>query len=198
MSSAIEINEHHEAVVQAGGRALEHAIEAGKALLVMKGKIKAEGKKWAEWLTENCPDIHDRTARLYMRLAKGEPKLKAVAAKNGNAVADFSIRGAVQILSKPWPPEPRKKSAKPKAQAKPAGSDDLYQLLPATDADELFAVLQNTWDAEKLSKLAELLADDVPPLAPEDLSGVDGGTPADVLAPTATGGENGPEIGNPL
>jgi hypothetical protein len=188
--SAAEINQHHEAVVQAGGHALEHAIEAGKALSVMKETVKAEGKKWADWLAENCPDIHGRTARLYMRLAKDETKLKAAAAKNGNAVADFSIRRAAKVLSSPWPPKPGKK--KPKAKAKASG--DLYALLPAIAPD--VPVLQKTWDAEKISKLAELLADDVP-LAPEDDLSGDGGAPVD-LALTATGDENGSETGNPL
>ncbi len=47
------------------------------------------------WLAENCPDVSERTAQRYMRLAEGRSELEAKSA----TVADLTLRQAEQILS---------------------------------------------------------------------------------------------------
>jgi hypothetical protein len=94
---ASTINEEHQQVVEASQSSLEHAIEAGIGLLDAKANVKHG--TWEAWLKANCPNISLETVRLYMRLAKGEEKLKKAAAENGNAVAEMSIRGAAKLLA---------------------------------------------------------------------------------------------------
>src|SRR5262249_47076615 len=106
------INAAHRAVVQANKTSIEKAIEAGTILKACKASV-GHGA-WSKWLHDNCRDISDETARLYMRLAdeKNAPKLEAAAKQNGNAVADLSIRGAARVLRKaPTPEEKAKKEA---------------------------------------------------------------------------------------
>ena len=90
--------EHHEAVKASSG-SLDHAIKCGKMLEEAKEKV-GHGE-WVKWLTQNCPEISERTARLYMRLATNQPELEKVAKQNGNGVADLSLRGAAKAISKP-------------------------------------------------------------------------------------------------
>lgn len=47
--------------------ALEKVIECGQLLKQQKDSLKHGG--WIEWLRANCPDIHERTAQRYMKLA---------------------------------------------------------------------------------------------------------------------------------
>jgi len=95
------INAAHRAVVRANKTSIEKAIEAGTILKACKDSV-GHGA-WSKWLYDNCRDISDETARLYMRLADPEnsDKLEAAAKQNGNAVADLSVRGAAEMLAKP-------------------------------------------------------------------------------------------------
>jgi hypothetical protein len=85
----------YKAVMKAEGSALERAIECGKYLALAKENVEeARPKhKWSAWLSEHCPDIHQNTAALYMRLADPE---------NADAIADCkSIREADMKLRQP-------------------------------------------------------------------------------------------------
>src|SRR5262245_29192374 len=99
------INAAHKAVVQANKTSMEKAIEAGTILKACKDSV-GHGA-WSKWLHDNCRDISEETARLYMRLAdpKNSDKLEAAAKQNGNAVADLSVRGAAKVLRKVPTPE---------------------------------------------------------------------------------------------
>src|SRR6516165_3592569 len=92
------INAAHRAVVQANKTSIEKAIEAGTMLKACKDSV-GHGS-WSKWLHDNCRDISEETARLYIRLADPEnaPKLEAAAKQNGNAVADLSVRGAAKAI----------------------------------------------------------------------------------------------------
>ena len=94
------INAAHRAVISANKTSIEKAIEAGTILKACKDSI-GHGA-WSKWLYDNCREISDETARLYMRLAdpKNAPKLEEAAKQNGNAVADLSVRGAANLLRK--------------------------------------------------------------------------------------------------
>jgi hypothetical protein len=88
---ASRIRAEHEASAVAMKRSLEHAMAAGALLLEAKAQLKHG--QWGPWLAEHCA-MSDRTARLYMRLAKRRPDIE----KNGS-VADLSARGAIEILT---------------------------------------------------------------------------------------------------
>jgi hypothetical protein len=72
-----QIMKAYNAAEKARGTALKYAIECGEYLnLAKENVIAAKGKgKWKSWLTENCPDVHQTTAELYMRLAKNKNKI---------------------------------------------------------------------------------------------------------------------------
>jgi hypothetical protein len=89
---AARIRAEHEGARAAVKRGVEHAIAAGDLLIEAKAKV-AHGQ-WLPWLTENCA-MSERTARLYMRVARGSGLIEA---ENGN-VADLSLRGAVALIS---------------------------------------------------------------------------------------------------
>ena len=73
-----QIMKAYNAAEKARGTALKYAIECGEYLnLAKENVIAAKGKgKWKSWLKENCPDVHQTTAELYMRLAKNKAKIK--------------------------------------------------------------------------------------------------------------------------
>ncbi len=89
---AREINQYHED----GKRHLHSAIvsfkEAGDRLIQVKASLPHG--EWGDWLAEHCPDISERTARNYMRLAENWQQLE----ENGNGVADLSLRKAMELL----------------------------------------------------------------------------------------------------
>jgi Protein of unknown function (DUF3102) len=67
-SLAAKANRAHRQTEQALRTALKHAVAAGKALAQAKQRL-AHGK-WLLWLKRNCPDIGERTAQRYMRVAR--------------------------------------------------------------------------------------------------------------------------------
>jgi hypothetical protein len=95
------INAAHEDIVQANKTSIEKAIEAGTVLKACKDTV-GHGV-WSKWLHDNCPDISEETARLYIRLAAPENawKLEAEAKQNGNTVADLTIRAAAKSIRAP-------------------------------------------------------------------------------------------------
>jgi hypothetical protein len=153
-----QINAAHDAVVNAVRDALQNAIRAGELLVAVKdGQDHGD---WETWLSNSCPNISNRTARLYMHLSKNEDKLTAAAEQNGNTVADMSVREAQKLLAKPQTEEQkaRREATRAAKQAeiakkKAAGaSADLTDLLKgAVDADEIGKALR---DADKLEEVA--------------------------------------------
>lgn len=94
---AAEIKCAHAAARQHAGQALAHAIKAGEHLLEAKQYLKHG--EWLPWLRDHT-DIPERTAQLYMCLAKHKEVINTKSA----TVADLSIRGAVAEITKPkWP-----------------------------------------------------------------------------------------------
>jgi hypothetical protein len=156
---ADQINAAHQEVLKAFNKGtLEHAIKAGELLNIAKENIKAEGKKWSEWLEENCPDIPQRTVHLYRQLATHKDHFK-----NWQRVAkpvneELSLRGALKLI-------PKKKRAKAttettKAAVEPPAtrkSPTLEALLLDKAADEVFAAIRDNWDDDKLGALTTLL-----------------------------------------
>jgi hypothetical protein len=90
---AARIKIEHEAAAGALKRTLTHAMAAGDLLLEAKAQLKHG--EWLPWLEARC-GIPERTARLYMRLARNREELSK--RQNGN-VADLTVRGALAVLS---------------------------------------------------------------------------------------------------
>jgi hypothetical protein len=65
----------HKEVVAAAGNMILKAMDAGVPLLQAQQKVPRN--TWMAWLQQNCPEISDRTARLYIQLARGREKIEA-------------------------------------------------------------------------------------------------------------------------
>jgi hypothetical protein len=87
------IRAEHEAVQVALKRGIEHAMTTGDLLLEAKAQLKHG--EWTPWLREHCV-ISERTAHLYMQLAKNRQTIEA----SGN-VANLTINAAVRLLAQP-------------------------------------------------------------------------------------------------
>ena len=92
---AADINAAHRACEAAGRAAVRHAVDAGRLLLAAKAALPHGG--WLPWLRAEL-ECSERTAQLYMRLARGWPVL---AGENPQRVADVSLREAARLLSGP-------------------------------------------------------------------------------------------------
>jgi hypothetical protein len=89
---AARIVAEHEACKDAVKRGAEHVMRAGD--LLIEAKALLQHGQWLPWLAKHCA-FSDRTAQLYMRLAKRRPEIEA----NPQRVADLSLRGAVAMLA---------------------------------------------------------------------------------------------------
>jgi hypothetical protein len=165
-----QINAAHDAVVNAARDALQNAMRAGELLVAVKdGQDHGD---WEIWLANNCPNISDRTARLYMRLSKNEDKLTKAAEENGNAVADLSVREAQKLLAKPLSEEEKAARAANRAakaaaaQSNKSTSPDLKNLVENCAVDEIGKALH---DADKLD---EFEAAAISRMSPDKLSNV--------------------------
>jgi Protein of unknown function (DUF3102) len=87
---AAQIKTYHEATVAALKRSVEFAIKAGECLLEAKAQL-GHGH-WLPWLDKNCT-ISERTAQLYMKLAKN----KAEIAKYATDIADLTLNEAAAL-----------------------------------------------------------------------------------------------------
>jgi hypothetical protein len=91
---AARIRGEHEAASMALRRTVEHAMAAGDLLLEAKEQLKHG--QWLSWFSDNCA-ISDRTARLYMTLARNRGTIEP---EIGN-VADLTVRQAVALVTVP-------------------------------------------------------------------------------------------------
>ena len=91
---ADQVGEEHRLCAQSLREGLGHAINAGNLLL--EAKALCVHGAWGNWLRDNT-GISERTAQLYMRVARGLPLLEAKA----QHVADLSLREAVALLAEP-------------------------------------------------------------------------------------------------
>jgi DUF3102 family protein len=89
---AARIRAEHEATKASLKRGAEHAMGAGELLIDARKQVRHG--EWLPWLRDHCA-MPERTARLYMRLASNR---QVIESQIGN-VADFSIRGAVALIS---------------------------------------------------------------------------------------------------
>ncbi len=112
---AARINAEHEAARGAFKKGFEHALNAGELLLQAKAQV--EHGQWLPWLESNC-NVSQRSAQLYMRVARERPKLEAKSA----SLADLSLEGAAKQLANP-------KQIKGAAPAKDEALSEVFGLL---------------------------------------------------------------------
>lgn len=80
----------------AASEALQRARKAGVYLLEQKRRIKHGG--WLPWIAENCPRISDRTAQVWMKIAKNWDEIRKNAGTADIALDALSIDGAMKLL----------------------------------------------------------------------------------------------------
>jgi hypothetical protein len=102
---AARIEAEHKAVAKHMKAGVEHSIAAGRLLIEAKAQLKHG--QWLPWLRQNCA-ISERTASLYMRLARGAEELAAKSA----SLADLTVEDAVRLLSPAAPLGPLETFAK--------------------------------------------------------------------------------------
>jgi hypothetical protein len=149
------INAAHAAVLDAEQSKLKHALTCGELLTAMKQAV-GHGN-WSDFLATHCPDISDRTASFYMKLAKNRGVIETTIAadpSNQQRVADLSLRAANKLIPKsPSTRTPRTKVVEPPSEQQP--EETLANLGP----DEVLKkLLQANWSPTDLDKLGELIA----------------------------------------
>jgi hypothetical protein len=89
---AARIKAEHEAVALALNESVRHAMAAGE--LLIEAKARLQHGAWLPWLRDHCT-ISERTAQLYMRVAKNRDEIEA---QMRNSVADLSLNEAAALL----------------------------------------------------------------------------------------------------
>jgi hypothetical protein len=146
------IQAEHSAVVRAACGVVEHAIEAGEALIAAKDKLASHGK-WEGWLGK-------RTAQIYMQLARARLEIEAKAHRS----ADLSLRAALQLIRPKTKKEPRQKKPTSKATLNHlAWSDATPQeptkLLDAIGYSSLILAIPLTWGQKTKEAFAGSVSD---------------------------------------
>jgi hypothetical protein len=92
---AARIKREYEASSAAIKRGLDHAIACGS--LLIEAKAQLPHGKWLPWLHAHC-GVPERSAQLYMRLARNADEIRNV--------ADLTVREAATLIAKADEPEP--------------------------------------------------------------------------------------------
>src|ERR1051326_4295337 len=89
---ASSIHEEHLACIEAARNSVEHARRCGELLIQAKTQV-AHGE-WGAWVEAHC-GFADRTARMYMQIARRWPMLDEAIRQR---VAEMSVRHAVEAI----------------------------------------------------------------------------------------------------
>lgn len=97
---AARIVAEHKAVRAAMKSTLEHALACGTLLIEAKAKL-AHGR-WLPWLAEHCASLSERTAQVYISLAKNGAAIRAAIEAKSAASADLTmtIRDALELIAR--------------------------------------------------------------------------------------------------
>jgi chromosomal replication initiation ATPase DnaA len=94
---ALRLRHAHRDVVSAAGNMIVKAMDAGALLLQAQQKVKRG--TWMAWLAANCPEISDRTVRLYMQLATGREVIEARMKSELATIANPTFTNALEWLN---------------------------------------------------------------------------------------------------
>jgi hypothetical protein len=95
---AARIRTEHETIRRIMADAVKRAMNAGDMLLEAKKQLKEQGQGygyWMPWLEKHC-DMSQRTANLYMRLAKNRKVIEA-----SGDIAGLTLNAAARLLAPP-------------------------------------------------------------------------------------------------
>ena len=109
-SLATEINAKHSQTINSARTTLVSAREAGE--LLIEAKAQVDHGQWAKWLSENCPDLSQRTANEYKQVANCWEAIESKLA----VTANLTIGSALSAIAKP------KEQAEPTAKLEPVAS----------------------------------------------------------------------------
>ena len=93
---AARIVAEHKAVRAAMKSTLEHAMACGD--LLIEAKAKLEYGKWLPWLAEHCASLSERTAQVYISLAKNRAAIEAKSADAADLT--MTIRDALELIAR--------------------------------------------------------------------------------------------------
>jgi Protein of unknown function (DUF3102) len=95
---AMRIRAAHTEVVASTKNVIQRALACGELLNEAKAKKTKHGE-WLPWLRANCPDISERTAQVYMKLARHKAQVEAMLQTKSADVADLTLDKADQALA---------------------------------------------------------------------------------------------------
>jgi len=110
-SLASEINARHNQTIASARTTLVSAREAGE--LLIEAKAQVDHGQWAKWLSENCPDLSQRTANEYKRVFENWEAIESKLA----VTANLTIGSALSSIAKP-----RTVTPSPALTVEPAGN----------------------------------------------------------------------------
>ena len=89
---ADRINEEHRQVVATVNKGIKHALEAGR--LLIEAKAQCPHGTWGNWLDDHF-DGSNRSARVYIQVARKWPEIESKMADSAN----LGIDGSVKLLA---------------------------------------------------------------------------------------------------
>lgn len=95
------VNELHERCERSARLAIELAIECGEKLNLAKTQVPHG--QWSRWIETNCPNLSQRVAQGYMRLANHREKLEA---SNTKPDSYLTIKESLRLIASPRPSDP--------------------------------------------------------------------------------------------
>jgi hypothetical protein len=163
---ARKINLEHKAIMDAAKGVVLRVIAAGEALITAQEAVEDGG--WLRWLATTS--VNERTAQLWMQIARWKRQLEAEANWRPATVADQTLNAVIRSMRAASNKKKKKKKPPPKGE-EPPKSVELGAVEPSAKAetptlddyiqnvgeDEVFRVLREHYDAEQLGKLADLI-----------------------------------------
>jgi hypothetical protein len=96
---ALQIRNAHAAAEMNAIAAVVQARQAGALLIEVKGRLRHG--EWLPWLAANCPEIHERVAQNYTRIARNWDRiLSAAETRTGRSYLP-GIHEALRLLAEP-------------------------------------------------------------------------------------------------
>jgi hypothetical protein len=176
LSYVPQIKEAYDALMGSHQTSLMHALTLGD--LLNQAKEAVGHGHWANWLKKHCPQISQRTANVYMKLAVNKEKFEdptnSQRAANFAAKDDLSIRAAIEAVNvadggglktekKPSkPPKPARASGAKPVETEKTG---LEGELESVDANEIIHAIKDGTD-----KLVDVATRSIANLSPEKVS----------------------------
>lgn len=99
----IAINTEDSLIKGAFGTALYRACKAGRYLLAKK--LRCQHGEWGKWLIQSCPKISNRTAQVYIRIARNWDAIAISAETAGLDLKEVSIEKALELIGNGSKPE---------------------------------------------------------------------------------------------